>query len=146
MKIFYLIAIFSLLAGNLGRIQAADEAQKSQSDAEIRQKIVGTWIIDEVTSNGTYSAKGTITYASDSNYVAKATVVEGGRTRNVKYEGMWQVENGILTDTITYAIGIEGTPAKNFEHCKIICVNDQELVRYLGTKPSKFITTEKRTK
>ena len=59
--VFHVFAVFAVCLGN---VQATDVFKQSQSDAEIRQKIVGVWITD-IGTNSFFSAKGTETYASN---------------------------------------------------------------------------------
>jgi hypothetical protein len=147
MKII-VFCVFTAFATCFGNIQAADESHQSQTDAEIRQKIVGTWILDSGTTNQTWSAKGSITYASDGCYVAKATITDKGSTHEEKYEGMWQVEGAWLTCTVTNAVGVKGGPGKFFAHDKIVRVGDHELICASGTNSAHhiFTSTYKRSK
>lgn len=107
--------------------------------------------IIDVGTNTYFSAKGTVTYATNNCYVAKAKVVEDGKTNEVMFAGMWKVEGNILTDTVTSASGyLAGTdlsknPPKNFEAARVVRVDENELVLQLGKK-IKRTETEKRSK
>jgi hypothetical protein len=141
----------------MGFLAMAGDSLKPQSDADIRQKIVGTWIIDLETMNHTgpysYSAKGTVTYSSNGCYVAKAAVLDSGKAREEKYEGFWSVNDGILTDTITNANGMLGItngigfsgPNPKFEVAKVLHVDENELILESG-KRTKHKEIEKRSK
>jgi len=141
---FRIIAIFCSLVISLGNVHSADEVETLQSDAEIRQKLVGVWIVDIGTNSQIYSAKGTIAYASNSCYVAKAVVSEGNSSHEETYEGMWEVKQGILTATITNAIGIKGQPGKWFDHAKVVRIDERELILKSGTNQSGHIDMYKR--
>jgi hypothetical protein len=95
---------------------SAEDHQANQSDAEISQKIVGTWIVD-IDELPAFSAKGTETFASDGSYVVKTTFIRHGKQREVQFEGKWQIKDGFLIGT-------------NFMHDrnKILRVDDNELV------------------
>ena len=138
-----LTVIITFLALEIAVI--ADKSAPSQSDAEIRQKIVGTWIIDVGTTNGAYSAKGTVTYSTNGCYVAKARVLDGGKAHEERYEGLWHVEDGVLTDTVTNTVGIPFPQGNIFEHAKVLRVNENELVLESG-KRIKHKEIEKRSK
>jgi hypothetical protein len=142
MKII-VFCLFVTFAASLGKIQAADESRQSQSDAEIRQKIVGTWLIDYGTTNQTWSAKCSITYALDGCYVAKATITDEGSIHEEKHEGMWRVDSAWLTCTVTNAVGVKGGPGKFFAHDKIVRVDDHELICLSGTNSAHRIFTSR---
>jgi hypothetical protein len=111
---------------------AMADASSRQSDAEIRQKIVGTWILDVGTTNRTgpysFSEKGTETYFSNGSFVMKATILDGGKEHQERVEGVWHVEAGMLTDSVTNAVGVPGGAPQNYEHARVIRVDDRELI------------------
>ena len=98
------------------KLMSAEEHQANQSDAEINQKIIGTWIVD-IDELPAFSAKGTETFSSDGSYVVKATIIQHGKQREEQFEGKWQIKDGFLIGT-------------NFMHDKnkILRVDDDELV------------------
>ena len=71
-------------------------------------------------------------------YVAKCKVVDHGKINEVRYAGMWKVENGILMDTVTNASGyFAGTdlskdPPKNYEVGRVVRVYENEFVQDRG--------------
>src|SRR5262245_21398785 len=100
MKVINRFTVLMLLLINLSVVKAIDKLQTPPSDTEIRQKIVGTWIVDTHSPNGS-TIKGTIIFYKDGNIVGEATVVSGDNSKKVKYEGTWQVEGGMLIQTVT---------------------------------------------
>jgi hypothetical protein len=98
------------------QLMEAEDHQANQSDAEISQKIVGTWIVD-IDESPEYSVKGAKTFSSDGSYVVKARITHYGKWRDEQFEGTWQIKDGHLIGT-------------NFAHDseKILRVDDEELV------------------
>jgi len=126
MKKLHIITLLSLLAVNIPSVLAATETQKEPSDAEIRQKVVGTWIVDIHSTNGV-SIEGTVTFVSDSEFISKATVTVSDKKQEMKYEGIWQAKDGYLIETITKS-NSKTIPIGKVTRDKIIRVDDQELV------------------
>jgi hypothetical protein len=62
----------------------------SRQDAKFTKQITGTWID---------SKRGTIVYSPDGSF----TITKGTSTNVYWFTGLWQIQNGILTDTITNA-------------------------------------------
>jgi hypothetical protein len=127
---------------------AAAVEPPQQSDAEIGQKIIGTWIIDVATkkTNGpySYSARGTVSYSTNGCYVAQAKVKEDGKVHDERFEGYWHVKDGILTDTVTNYVGMWSSGPKNFEVARVVKVDETELILECGKK-TKFREFEKRS-
>lgn len=120
---------FMIMFMALGFLATPGNSQDPQSDAEIRQKMVGTWIVDAGTTNrtGPYScsAKGTETYSSNGCYISRCSILDQGKLHYEKMEGIWRVESGILTDTVTNKdTGVPGGPPKYYEHAKVIRVDE----------------------
>ena len=135
-----LASIITILT--LGLLATAGESSQPQSDAEIRQKIIGTWIIYTETKGKTYSAKGTVTYFTNGCYVAKAVVLDGGKTHEERFEGLSHVEACVLTDTVTNSVGMLGGSPRNFELARVIKVDENELI----LKSAGIRVIEKRSK
>jgi hypothetical protein len=122
MKILVLAIVLAVSACSPRNKLSEQPAQETQatnslpSDAEIQQKMTGTWLIDK-----SYM-KSMLTIASNGGYVCHLT--HGG---TCQLEGKFQVRDGILIDTITKSsITSEPVPI-NFTN-QIIRVNDHELV------------------
>jgi hypothetical protein len=98
------------------RLMEAEDHQANQSDAEISQKIIGTWIVD-IEESPDYTVKGSNTFSSDGSYVVKARITQYGKWRDEQFDGTWQIKDGLLIGT-------------NFTHDreKILRVDDEELV------------------
>jgi hypothetical protein len=119
------------------RVMSGD-SQQTQSDADFRQKIVGTWIVDIGTTNDALWAKGYETYSSDGCFVAEITFTMDGKTDMERAAGRWQIINGILLAANTNVAAIKaGTLERNYENCKLIRIDDYQLVHYLFNKPMK---------
>jgi hypothetical protein len=123
MRVLILIITLLTLA-----FQAMAADSSPQSDAEICQKIIGTWIIDIGTTNETLSAKGTETYSSNGCFIVKMTILDGGKEHQERFEGVWHIEGGILIDSVTNALGVLGGAPKNYEYARVIRVDDRELI------------------
>jgi hypothetical protein len=141
-----LVFILTFLA-SWTSVSAIDPPQ--QSDAEIRQKIAGTWIIDLGTTktNGPYlfSARGTVTYSTNGSYVVRARVSEDAKVHDERFEGFWHVKDGILTDTVTNYVGTWLANPKNYEVARVIKVDESELILESGKK-IKIREVEKRSR
>jgi hypothetical protein len=90
------------------------------SDAQFRQKLVGTWVEPSRNLELTLNADGT--------FVSKFTSQEGV---DFEFKGTWKVQDGVLVSTIT--ANHTTRPAHpmhvgSVDTCKIIRVNDQELI------------------
>ncbi len=129
----FLFAVFSLLITGLASVLAA-EPKNMPSDFEIRQQVVGTWTVDMP------PIKGTVTIASDGRFISQGTINLANNTLNIRYEGSWRIEDGILIEEITKSDS-ELLPVGHITRDKIIHINDNELV-YL-TKSGKTITRER---
>jgi len=87
---FALLILASVLAGC-----------SRQTDARVPKDLAGTWIATGSYSNGD-SFKSTITFDRSSNYVCQI-VRQGasGTTRTSDMEGNFQIQDGMLIDTMT---------------------------------------------
>jgi len=139
MKKLHIFALLSLLAISIPSVLATTEPQKEASDAEIRQKVVGVWIVDIYSTNGG-SIKGTVTIVSDSKFISKATVTAGDKKQEMNYEGIWQAKDGYLIETITKSSS-KIIPVGKVTRDKIIHVDDKELV--FQTESGKIVTRKR---
>lgn len=129
----FVFAVFGLLTTGLASALAT-ELKNMPSDFEIRQQVVGTWIVNMP------PIKGTVTIVSDGHFVSQGTINLANNTLDIRYEGSWRVEDGILIEEVTKS-DYELLPVGHITHDKIIRINDKELV-YL-TKSGKMITRER---
>jgi hypothetical protein len=96
-----------------------------QSDEEIRNKLQGTWLLQEE------NFKTTTTVSSNGFYVCQTilyTALKGFETNNL--EGQWAVKDGFLIDTI---MATSETMPTNFHlpyssRALVIRINDYKLV------------------
>ena len=121
-----LLSIFSLLAFSLTETKSAGNPQTPPSDADIRQKVVGTWTVG-MQSAGGISIKGTVTIASDGGFVSSMTIVGHDSKQEVSYEGTWQVKGGALIETVTKSDS-KMTPVGVVTRDRIISVDEYQLV------------------
>ena len=124
-KRLHLLAVFSLLALSPLTGRPADEPQTPPSDDEIRQKVVGTWMVDINSVTGV-SIKGTVRILSDGSFVSKATAMLRGEKLEIAYEGNWRVKGGYLIETITKSDS-ELAQIGKVTSDKVIRVDDHEL-------------------
>jgi hypothetical protein len=119
------LAVFSLLALGLLTGRPADEPPAPPGDDDIRQKVVGTWIVDINSSTGV-SIKGTVRILSDGSFISKATASLRGEKLEIDYEGTWRVKGGYLIETITKSDS-ELARVGKVTSDKILRVDDHEL-------------------
>jgi hypothetical protein len=133
-----LLLISSLLIINLPNAWSASEIQKSQTDDEIRQNIVGSWIIDTQSSDG-ISINGIISIDLDNTLALKATITKGEGRRDFEVNGTWQVKEGYLVETVVSdtLLNLIGKVTRD----KIISVDDYELT--YQTENGKTVTRER---
>jgi len=92
---------------------AASGTNQPMTDVEIRQKIVGTWTLDDPQSQGTFAIN------ADGTLVAKGN--DG--TRSVEMNMNWQVNNGFLIVS-----GKDNNGAAEGDTNKILTLNDHALI------------------
>ncbi|MEJ0088235.1 MAG: hypothetical protein WDM80_00530 [Limisphaerales bacterium] len=91
-------------------------------DAELRQKITGTWTVN---SNG---INGTISVASDGSFISKFSVIGTKITSELIYQGTWRVKDGVLITTITNVDGLEPhEPVGKIRNMKILHMDEHEM-------------------
>jgi hypothetical protein len=73
--------------------------EKRLTDAEISNRIVGIWKVNETAPSG-LSSSGTISIFKDGNVACEVKYLRGDRNLIMNYTASWQVENGILIETI----------------------------------------------
>jgi hypothetical protein len=82
-------------------IAAAIDSLIVQSDADLRQKIVGAWIQEVGRTNWNSWSRGTVIYSSDGSFADEGRQMAGGKEKINKSGGYWQVNNGVLMLTAT---------------------------------------------
>jgi len=102
-------------------------AAQVQNDTAITQKIVGTWKVDETTPNG-IKALGFVSIKKDGTFTSKGSLTQGDNRIDLDFAGRWQVDGGILTETVTASSHTNLPPIGYVSHDKILKVDDQHLV------------------
>jgi hypothetical protein len=140
MKQAYLYTMLGVLAFSNRGVYAGNEAQNVPSDAELREKVAGTWIVDSQSPKG-ISIKGTVTILADKRFISRATVTIGDQKQEIGYEGRWEVKDGFLIETITKS-NTKMAPVGDTTRDKIIRVNNEELV--YQTEQGQTITRKRK--
>jgi hypothetical protein len=134
--LFIIITSFGLVFS--GICDSTNEPAKSlqpQSEADISQKIVGTWIFDSSTNNLgeklPLPITGTETFSSNGVFVAKLvnaklTKQNGGKEQVKTYNGTWRIHNETLAAWVIDEQGQRGL----FMNPKVAQVDDNELITY----------------
>lgn len=114
-----LTIIIALVA--LGVFASRGQPPQRQSDTDIRQKILGQWIMD------LGDLKGTETYFADGKYVCIATNYNIYNHTNwvQSLAGTWGVTNGILTAQLP--------KSHRWKDYEVIRVDDNELIMKWNT-------------
>jgi hypothetical protein len=117
---------FAALSLSLAACNRTDKSTAIPIDAEIRQKLPGTWSVDFIRSNGN-RFESTIVVSSNGNYICEIADTRSNDVRFIDIEGTLQVKDGFLIDIITkHSMVTNGHPWTNRE--QIVRMNDRELV------------------
>jgi hypothetical protein len=126
MKSKYLVVILSLITIGLPFAWSASEPQHDLTDDDIRQKIVGTWLVETHLSNGN-SVIGTETILLSNSMVSKATLTIGDTKEELEYNATWQVKDGYLIETVTKS-NSEGIPLGKITRDKVVTLDDNVFI------------------
>jgi hypothetical protein len=113
---------------------------ESGGDTYILKRIVGTWKVDETSPKGV-SALGVNSILKDGTFTSRGTLNRGDFHMDIAFAGTWQINQGILIETIT------NTSNTNLIHFglvtrdTILSVDDQRLV-YRG-KDGRVISRDR---
>jgi len=140
LKMTCLLAIFGISMFSLAQTSLAEKADPAISDTDIRRRIIGTWIADASSHNGT-SMVGAVTFDANGTLAAKIVIIRGDRKEDIRYEGTWQVERGKMIETVTRS-NAKWTPVGKITRDTIIRVDDDELV--FKTEGGKTVTRRRR--
>jgi hypothetical protein len=141
MKSKYLVIIFSLIVVGLPFAWSATESQSHPTDDEIRQRIVGTWLVDTRLSNGN-SIIGTEAILVSGIITSKATLTIGDNKEELEFTGIWQVKDGYLIETVKKS-NTERIPVGKITRDKVITLDDKV---YVFQTESGRTVTRKRSK
>jgi hypothetical protein len=122
-KIIPLVAVILLLP-DLSRAEQGSVTNTSQDDAELRQKIIGTWATDGL------CLKGSTTFVPDGMAVSQNSVVSTNcNVRVATYiEETWQIQDSVMTATVTKSSNPDLTPVGWVSRARIIRIDDGEAV------------------
>ena len=98
MRVAFTFTVFtlSLLLSSCGQGGGHD---KPLSDAEISDRIVGIWKVNETALTGV-SSSGTVSIFKNGSVACDVKYVRGERNLVMNYTASWQVEKGILVQII----------------------------------------------
>lgn len=97
------------------------------SDEEIRQKLPGTYLVKVDYVNG--GTKGETTFTPEGGLFTKLALTRSNETRNVFYEGHWQVRDGVLLTTVTNTDNAETRALLGHTNqLKVVSLDQRELV------------------
>ena len=120
---FVFFALSLLLAG----CSHDGDSKKTLTDAEIAERIVGSWKTDGKTASGAL-ASGTVSIAGDGSLMCKTKFLRGERELNIEYTGEWRVEKGVLIETIKTTSHSNLLAVGLVTRDKILRLDDQKLV------------------
>jgi len=128
MKALNFITTLTLLFLSVAVVRSADNVQKPMSDAEITRKLIGVWLVDVQSADGSSSLKGTITMDKTGGMIAVNKITGKNRNVEVQYSGTWQVKDGILLENVMVTSNPVLLPVPTVYREKIIRLNEDELV------------------
>jgi hypothetical protein len=115
----------------------------TQSDAEIRRLLVGTWHLDQEPSNLDQEPSKTIQNKPDGSYIV--LLARGGS--NVVVEGTWQVKAGFVIATMTNApswFGPQDPVARHrAESNKVVSIDQHKMVLLSSQDGTTVLTAHK---
>jgi hypothetical protein len=139
MKMKHLVIIFSLIAVGLPIAWSATEPQSHPTDDEIRQRIIGTWLVDTRLANGN-SVIGTEAILSSGVITSKATLTLGDSKEELEFTGTWQVKDGYLIETVKKS-NTDRIPIGKITRDKVITLDDTTYV--FETESGKTVTRQR---
>jgi hypothetical protein len=113
----------SLLLGSCSR----GGHEKPLSDAEISDRIVGIWKVNETAPSGV-SSSGTVSIFRDGSVACDVKYVRGERNLVMNYTASWQVENGILIEAIKTTSNSNLLAVGFVTRDKVLSLDDQKFV------------------
>jgi hypothetical protein len=129
------VAPFTMLLALLAGCSRNSAPNPLSSDATLRERIVGTWLLD----SGSF--KGTLSLASEGNFSAAYTNYGTSPVRAWIYDGKWDIVDGVCKSRVTktqswgttnsQVVGIE-------ESCKIVLLDDTRLTWEFGDQTINF--------
>src|SRR5579871_6461675 len=99
----------------------------SRTDAEITRNLVGSWKVDVTFPSGT-TGKGSVSLAKDGTFTSEGTFAQGDGHISIGYAGTWQVENGVLIETVTNSSHSNLPPVGLVTRDRILRVDNRKFV------------------
>jgi hypothetical protein len=122
----FLRSIVLLCLLGLGSVNAQSTDTPRVDDDQIRQKVVGTWMLDYHATNGAV-IKRTSTIKPDGSVTATGTIALGQKETKFDYEASWRVSGGLLIETVTQSES-EMTKPGTVSFDKVISIDDVKCV------------------
>ena len=97
------------------------------TDAEISNKIVGVWKVNETAPSGV-SSSGTVSVFKDGSVTCDVKYVRGPRDLLMNYTASWQVENGFLIEAIKTTSNSNLLAVGFVTRDKVLSLDDQKFV------------------
>jgi len=80
-------------------LASGNQEKPRLDDAEIRQRIVGTWLVDLKSHSGK-SMDGSVSFLSNGTCSAEAVIIKDELKNELHYECAWEVKDGFLIETV----------------------------------------------
>lgn len=112
-----------------------------ERDAEVQQKLAGTWVKEETNKYGDQFRTASV-IAPDGSYVAEGTFVVSNRTNRFSESGTFLVSNGVLTDTTTKHSDTNARLPTAYR-ARIVRLDGRELVLQSEERPEVSATFRK---
>ena len=117
-------------------LTACSRRDKQLGDAELRQRLTGTWKVEVLGPDGSSDTQGTFTVAEDDSYRSELVTSVSNEMRPVTLRGFVRVQAGYLVETTTNAVPHWLPEAKRgslprggaTSRSKILRLDDQQLV------------------
>ena len=126
MRVVLTFTVFalSLLLSSCGR---GGGHEKPLSDAEISDKIVGIWKVNETAPSG-MSSSGTVSIFKDGSVACDVKYVRGESNLVMNYTASWHVENRMLIETIKTTSNSNLLAVGFVTRDKVLNLDDQKFV------------------
>jgi hypothetical protein len=85
-------------------LTACGRRHEQLGDAELRQKLTGTWNVEVLRPDGSSDTHGTFTVAADDSYRSELVTSVSNEMRPVTLQGFVRVQGGYLVETTTNAV------------------------------------------
>jgi hypothetical protein len=124
---------FTLTAKAEPKTPDVPEPKRLANDVIIKS-LPGTWVVEEVFAKGNKTTVRT-TYAKEGGFQRSVETDLSGKPQKFSYSGTWQVQDGVVTETVTQGEGrIKAGQTFKIEVTQI----DDKTMKYVdGTKREK---------